>query len=317
MAHDYAGDVTFALDMIAEFGRLVTFHQLSEAPADPTKPLEGVQAGGWQLVSQWAAYDLANASSASFATLNNRIVLDKSLFQAGSKLRLSFDGAVDGSPGADGAALSAVVGLAASGGNPWDYASAPVAVTFSSQSTVDLTGALVGSDANRYVSDPIDLAIDGASDVVVSFTYVSGVIGGSQATVAVPPDTWHQYLNAGAGAIDDIAPGGLLDTRSLLGDNQQWGLSKVEVLVSAGVDVPGVFACFVEPAGLKSLGISTKQNGLWKDSAQIALVGSDGINDLTTFDTITDSDGSTWKIDHTEKFRPGDTTLLYFVGVKR
>lgn len=85
----------------------------------------------------------------------------------------------------------------------------------------------------------------------------------------------------------------------------------------ADTDVSGVMACFVEPSSLRSLGLSLIVNGVWKDSTQIALVAADGVNDFTTFTTITDSDMTTWTIANADKFQPGDTAILYYVGVKR
>jgi len=85
----------------------------------------------------------------------------------------------------------------------------------------------------------------------------------------------------------------------------------------APTTIAGVWACFVEPSSLRQLGIRVTREGVWKDSTQIALVAPDGINDLTDFTSITDSDGSTWAIDATDKLRPGETTVLYFIGVKR
>lgn len=82
--------------------------------------------------------------------------------------------------------------------------------------------------------------------------------------------------------------------------------------------VPGIMAAFVEPSSVVKLGASTETTpGLWKKSTKIALVAPDGANDFTTFTAITDADGSGWKIEHVEELKPGDTVLLYFVGVKR
>lgn len=82
--------------------------------------------------------------------------------------------------------------------------------------------------------------------------------------------------------------------------------------------VADVMAAFVEPSSVIRLGASsTNQPGLWKESTKIALVGQVEGQDLTTFSTIIDSDGSGWKIEHVEELKPGPTTVLYYVGVKR
>lgn len=87
---------------------------------------------------------------------------------------------------------------------------------------------------------------------------------------------------------------------------------------AAPLVVPDIMAVFVEPSSVIRLGAAVNQNpGLWKETTKIALVAPDGTNDFTTFTTITDTDGSGWKIEHTEELKPGDTALLYYVGVRR
>lgn len=87
---------------------------------------------------------------------------------------------------------------------------------------------------------------------------------------------------------------------------------------AAPVVLSGIMAAFVEPSSVIRLGQSTDQKpGLWKETTQIALVAPVAGHDLTTFTTLTDSDGTGWKIEHVEAFKPGDTLLLYYVGVRR
>lgn len=87
---------------------------------------------------------------------------------------------------------------------------------------------------------------------------------------------------------------------------------------AAPVSVGNVMAAFVEPSSVIRLGQSSETKpGLWKETTQIALVGAVEGHDLTTFTTITDSDGTGWKIEHVEVFKPGPTLLLYYVGVRR
>lgn len=179
----------------------------------------------WQAVSAWAAYDPGVTSAASFATFNARIVLDKSLFPATTtKLRLTFDGPVS-STDDSGVDFTAAAGLAATGGNAWDYAVAPINA-FSAP--VALPFAIAGDPINQQVSLDIPLTVDGTKDVVVSMLYASGDTGTSENTGVEPPTTWHLYLNAAGGAVDDLAPAGLIDVRTTFGNNHQWALSKIE-----------------------------------------------------------------------------------------
>lgn len=182
-------------------------------------------AGTWQTVAAWAAYDPGVSSGATFPAFNARIVLDKSLFPATTtKIRLTFDGPVSAT---DDSAVdfTAAVGLAASSGNPWDFASAP-ADCFGAP--VPLTFSLAGDPVNQQISDEIPLVIDGTKDVIVSMLYASGDTGTSVNTGVEPPNTWHLYLNAAGGTVDELAPAGLIDGRTGFGDNHQWALSKVE-----------------------------------------------------------------------------------------
>ena len=41
MAYDYSDDVAFAVEMIAEYGRAVSFVKSSSTPGNPAKPLHG------------------------------------------------------------------------------------------------------------------------------------------------------------------------------------------------------------------------------------------------------------------------------------
>jgi hypothetical protein len=198
----------------------VTYLQLGKRP-----PAVDPSAGSWQTVAEWAAYDPGLTSAATFPTFNARIVLDKSLFPATTtKLRLTFDGPVSVSDDS-GVDFTAAVGLAAAGGNAWDYAIAP-ADCFAAP--VDLTFSDAGDPVNQQVSDEITLTVDGTKDVVVSMLYASGDTGTSENTGVEPPTTWHLYLNTAGGSVDDLAPAGLTDVRTAFGNNHQWALSKVE-----------------------------------------------------------------------------------------
>ena len=77
----------------------------------------------------------------------------------------------------------------------------------------------------------------------------------------------------------------------------------------------GATACFVEPDSLQRLGISTKLEELIQRSDRICLVpGSVGV--LDGYNEVFD-EGSYYSITGMETLRPGTTTLLHFVGVKR
>lgn len=192
-------------------------------------PVSGSPALAWQPVDAWATpYNPAETSGATFPGFNARIVLDKSLFPATTtKLRLTFDGPINAADDST-VGFTAAVGLAAGAGNAWDYASAPVDLTFASAPSVDMTYVPLGTDANHYVSDDIPLVIDGTKNVVVSMLYASGDTGASNGTDVEPANTWHLYLNTAGGAVDDLAPAGLTDVRAAFSNNHQWALSKIE-----------------------------------------------------------------------------------------
>lgn len=75
-------------------------------------------------------------------------------------------------------------------------------------------------------------------------------------------------------------------------------------------------AVFVEPSSLDSLGDNELAQDFLKRSTSVALVYSSV--ELSSFDEILDnSDGSRWKITGLSKLKPGDTLLLYYVGLSR
>lgn len=77
-------------------------------------------------------------------------------------------------------------------------------------------------------------------------------------------------------------------------------------------------AVFVEPSSASRLGISSEESDLVKRSTQIMMValGSESSEDLRDYDQVLD-DGTHWKITTVEQLKPGDTSLLFFVGVAR
>lgn len=90
------------------------------------------------------------------------------------------------------------------------------------------------------------------------------------------------------------------------------GASDPRTTPDATLAVSGVF---VEPSSATKLGMSTEVSDLLKRSSQIIIVASTA--DLKSYNEVIDSDSSRWKIVGMETLKPGDTTLLYFIGVQR
>lgn len=84
--------------------------------------------------------------------------------------------------------------------------------------------------------------------------------------------------------------------------------------VSVPVVSDVVKAAFVYPSGLLQLGMSTTNAQLFKNCEQIAIVGNHGI-DYAAQTFLNDTDGMVWKVDVVQEFKPGDTSVLYYVGV--
>lgn len=76
-----------------------------------------------------------------------------------------------------------------------------------------------------------------------------------------------------------------------------------------------VMAVFVEPASIDVLGKEATVQDFVKRSVKIALVAT-GVS-MSPYDEVIDTDGSRWKIQGFSELTPGDTTLLYFVGLSR
>lgn len=83
------------------------------------------------------------------------------------------------------------------------------------------------------------------------------------------------------------------------------------------VEVSDVRAVVVYPSGLINLGLSVRSRELMKEAEQIAIIAADGTNDFSQFTGMIDTDGSVWAVTKTEVFKPGDTAILYYLGVKR
>lgn len=76
-------------------------------------------------------------------------------------------------------------------------------------------------------------------------------------------------------------------------------------------------ACFVEPSSMVSLGMSTVDSDLVKQSTKIMLVspGETISEDLTKYDEVIDFDGTRWKIVTVETLQPAENVILYYIGV--
>ncbi len=74
-------------------------------------------------------------------------------------------------------------------------------------------------------------------------------------------------------------------------------------------------AVFVPPSSATSLGLSSETSDFVKRSMQIMIVASTA--DLSLFNEVKDADDVRWKITGMEKLKPANTTILYFIGVKR
>lgn len=93
------------------------------------------------------------------------------------------------------------------------------------------------------------------------------------------------------------------------------GTATPRAAVAASVTASAVA---IHPSEASLLGIATEDSELIKRSDQILIValGATSTDDLSTFEEVLD--GTTlWKIVRVDTLRPADTTLLYFVGVKR
>ena len=84
--------------------------------------------------------------------------------------------------------------------------------------------------------------------------------------------------------------------------------------VSAPETQSPVIGAFVYPNGLAELGIKTTKSGLFKNSEQIGLFAPAAF-DYAAQTFMTEMDGKVWKVDAVDMLKPGDTAVLYFVGL--
>ena len=79
-------------------------------------------------------------------------------------------------------------------------------------------------------------------------------------------------------------------------------------------DVP---ATFVDPVSMKDMGMSTKDDDLFRRTQQVCLVAPNAdAEDLKVYQQIEDG-GAKWNILWIETLKPGDTILLYAFGLAR
>lgn len=87
---------------------------------------------------------------------------------------------------------------------------------------------------------------------------------------------------------------------------------------AAPAALSGIPAAFVEPSSLQSLGLSASLVALFANCTQIAIVAPvSGMGDFTSMKFLIDTDAKQWKIERISTLQPGDTILLYYIGVSR
>lgn len=74
-------------------------------------------------------------------------------------------------------------------------------------------------------------------------------------------------------------------------------------------------AVAVPPSSASQLGLRVDHVDFVKRSDQILIAFAE--TDIEEYDEVLDSDGVRYKIEGVEKLRPAETTLLFFVGVRR
>lgn len=74
-------------------------------------------------------------------------------------------------------------------------------------------------------------------------------------------------------------------------------------------------AVFVEPNTNIFLGETIKVDDLLKNVNKIMVV--DGVDNLDGFHEVVEDDGSRWRIEFIYRLRPGELTMVNYVGVRR
>lgn len=94
---------------------------------------------------------------------------------------------------------------------------------------------------------------------------------------------------------------------------QPW--RNVSTDVRTAVATLEVSAVFVEPSSLDTLGKDYVSPEFLKRIEQLAFVSTD--TRLDDFDEMVDFDGTRWNIVEMTELRPGQKSMLYFIGVKK
>jgi len=77
-----------------------------------------------------------------------------------------------------------------------------------------------------------------------------------------------------------------------------------------------VFAVFVDPASVgRYLGSGRSVDTLFSSCEKVCMIAGDA--DLSEYNELIDSDSTRWRIEKVQTLKPGNVTLLHFVGVKR
>lgn len=82
------------------------------------------------------------------------------------------------------------------------------------------------------------------------------------------------------------------------------------------IESDSVKCLFVPLTGMAQLGILTTKTDDFKQCAQVALLPPSAI-DYAEQTFLVDADGTTWKLNALDMLKPGDTALLYYIGVTR
>lgn len=105
---------------------------------------------------------------------------------------------------------------------------------------------------------------------------------------------------------------------TLINDAQEATASDPLGPPGAPTEVPNVMGVFVRPSGYIKLGESFYMDpAMWEEAEKIALVLPSLTHDFAKFTRVRDSDGLGYKIFKVEELRPGDVSLLVYLGLRQ
>lgn len=164
---------------------------------------EGVMAGpdeGGYAYSDAATFE-PDASSNNWAGYTLRCAIDDTALEGdGTKVRVTITADTDEGCEID----SAFVGIKATSGNDWDFASTPVQLTFDGSNSYTIP-------AGEYVvSDAVDLTVGDLDGIVLSL-FVAGGASADDLSAKVSQTGWTCYERSGDYA-SDVAPSGFSST---------------------------------------------------------------------------------------------------------